>query len=366
MFAIPPLQDLVARARAAFNANLKGADARLWPNNVYVAAKVIGGAVSELFGFADYTAKQKFALTADAENLDRHGEELGLARRPTAPARGQVTLTASGAITVAPGAVFQRSDGALYNGISSGALLGAGTLSIDVVAAVDGKDGNAEADTSLEIVSGVTGAATAAVGDNGIAGGVEIEDDESFRARILFRKRNPPHGGSAADYVMWSESVSGVTRVFVERLWNGPGTVRVFPLMDDLYADGIPASGDVLRVQDYLDAVKPAGAGLTVAAPTAHVVDITISGLTPNTADVKAAVVNELTAAFRRLSRVAGVDTENDSMPYLAWPTTFSRSWIWQAIANATGEERHVVTAPSADVSLATGEIATLGAVTFS
>ena len=67
MFQIPSLNDLLGRARASFRAALPGSDAWLWPNNVNPTAKVVAGATSELFGFADYVQRQKFALTADGE-----------------------------------------------------------------------------------------------------------------------------------------------------------------------------------------------------------------------------------------------------------------------------------------------------------
>jgi len=70
---------------------------------------------------------------------------------------------------------------------------------------------------------GVTGdaatTATFAVDSNGLMGGLDGEpyttDLANFRGRILFRKRNPPFGGSPADYVQWCTNVIGVTRVFV-------------------------------------------------------------------------------------------------------------------------------------------------------
>jgi uncharacterized phage protein gp47/JayE len=372
-FAIPTLGDLVERSRRSFRAYLPGTDAWLWPNNIGPTAKVIGGMTFEVFGFADYIAKQKFALTADGENLDRHGQEVGISRKTTAPAYGTVTLTAAGALTVSAGAIFQRGDGVQYRALTGSALLGAGTLDTRVVATTDGKAANAIAGTALEIVSGVTGDATAAVGGAEIIGGAEVEPDGplytldvgTFRGRILFRKRNPPHGGAASDYVLWATAVSGVTRVYVERLWNGTGTVRVFVLMDDLYADGIPPPSEIARVADYIETVRPSGALVTVSAPSAVVVNITVAGLSPNTTTVREAVLAELREAFRRLSRVAGADTPHGGMPFLAVPTSFSRSWIWQAVANATGEERHSITVPSGDVALSSGQMATLGTVTF-
>jgi uncharacterized phage protein gp47/JayE len=373
MFAIPSLKDLVERARQSFRVNLPGSDAWLWPNNINPTAKVFGGLIHEVFGFADYIQKQKFALTADSENLDLHGAEFGLARKPTAPAQGNVDIVVASASSILVGGVLRRADGIEYLATAGGAIGGPGTLTVQVTAATDGKITNALGGAPLEIVSGFTGDpdALAQVASGGIVAGFDVEDDESFRARILFRKRNPPHGGSAADYVYWAGEVSGVSSngahpdVFVDRLWSGPGTVRIFPLMFDLYANGIPQPADVVRVSDHIETVRPAGAKVTVQAPAAVPINITIVGIEPNTPAVQEAVLTELRSAFRRNARVAGTDLDIGNMDYLAKPTTFSRSWIWQAVANASGERRHKITAPADDVPLASGQMATLGTVTF-
>jgi uncharacterized phage protein gp47/JayE len=376
MFAIPTLRDLTERSRRSFRANLPGSDAWLWPNNVYASAKVLAGMVFEVFGFADYIYRQRFAGLADSENLDLHGQEFGLARRPAAPARGYVTLTAAAGVTVDAGARFSRTDGVEYGATVPAYLPAAGTLDVEVVAASDGKTTNAEGGTPLTIVSGVTvtsGDVLAVVASDGIAAGADVEPDGAewttdlgtFRGRILFRKRNPPHGGAPSDYVMWAAEVSGVTRVFVERLWNGAGTVRVFVVMDELYANGIPPAGEIDRVADHVALVQPAAAIVTFAAPIPKVIDVRISGLSPDTIVLREAVLAELRAAFRRLSRVAGADQPRGGMPYLATPVSFSRSWAWQAVANASGEERHEIVAPPADVTLLPGEMPVLGTVTF-
>ncbi|NEW96651.1 baseplate J/gp47 family protein [Rhodopseudomonas sp. BR0G17] len=369
MFAIPSLPDLLTYARQRFRIFLPGSDAWLWPNNIGPTAKVVAGFAHEVFGFADYIQKQKFALTADSENLDLHGEEFGMARAPAAPARGFVDVASTIAVTILPAAVMARADGVQYRALAGASLLGAGSVSVEVVAVTDGIAGNALAGTGLVLASGFVAddldQITATVGADGVVGGSDVEDDESFRERILFRKRNPPSGGSPADYVGWCRAMSGVTRVFVERRFAGPGTVRVFPLMDDLYADGIPPSAEIGRISDNLDPLAPAAANYTVAAASRKVIDITVSNLVPDTADMREAVISELRAMFRRQSRVSGGDAYRPALPYLAWPETFSRSWIWQTIANSTGEERHIVVSPAADVPLDPGAIATLGAVTF-
>lgn len=376
MFDFGTLKTLMERTRQSFRANLKGSDAWVWPNNVYVSAKVIAGIGWEILGFGAYIEKQIFAHTApDLESLTEHGIEFGIPQNPAAPANGNVIFTVTDNITVLTNAVLQRIDGVQFIVAAGGVLATSGSLTLPVVAAVDGVAGNTTGGTTLAIVSGVTStsttAPTCAVDGDGLALGADVEDIESYRARILFRKRNPPHGGNAADYVFWAGQVSGVSffldrpTVFVERLWQGPGTVRVFPLMYDLYGDGIPSPADVARVQAYIETVRPAGAKVTVAAPVAVPVPITILGLQPATTDVEGAVIAELQDTFIRLSRVAGIDSNFGNMPYLAYPTSFSLSWIWQAVANATGEQRHSILLPAADIALFPGQMATLGTVTF-
>ena len=366
-FSLPSLKDLAERTRQSFRANLKGSDAWVWPNNVYASAKVIAGATFEVFGFAAYIQKQMFAHTApDIDSLLLHGAEFGIPRRPAAPAQGTVVFTGDVAFSVDSGTVLQRTDGVQFLVPAGGAIVTVGgTLELNIVAVTNGQNTNTPTGTPLQIISGVDiSTVTAEVGTAATLG-TDVEDIETYRSRILFRKRNPPHGGSAADYVIWAGQVSGVTRTYVERLWAGPGTVRVFPLFDEAYENGIPTVSDVTRVAEHIGGLQPAGAVVAVVAATPKVVNIVINGLTPMTTAVQEAVLAELRDMFRRNSRPAGIDSVHPGMPFLAYPTSFSRSWVWQAVANATDEQRHIITSPAADVSLAPGEMATLGTVTF-
>jgi uncharacterized phage protein gp47/JayE len=68
---------------------------------------------------------------------------------------------------------------------------------------------------------------------------------------------------------------------------------------------------------------------------------------------------------FRRSARVARIADPVAAQPYRATPFVLSRSWIWQAVANATGEQAHEIVAPVADLVLSPGQLPILGAVTF-
>jgi uncharacterized phage protein gp47/JayE len=365
MFDIPTLLAQVDRVRKAFRSELPGTDAWLWPNNIGPTAKVIGGEMHQLFGRLDYVQRQKFATDAEGEWLDRHGLEIGVARRGSIAAAGTITVTATGAGSAAIGSRLARGDGAVYVTQTAAVFAGAGSLTVAANAELSGQAGNASGGTLLTALSGVAGPLTFALDSSGALGGADTESDDDYRARILFRKRNPPHGGSASDYVLWVGSQPGVTRVFVERAYAGPGTVRVFFLMDDTRTDGIPAAPDVTAVRAAIEPLYPAGAALAVAAPSPVLIPVTINSLSPDTPQVRDAILSNLKAAFRARGRVAGANSPVAGMDYLATPHTFSRSWIWQAVANATGESSHVISLPSSDTSIPAGSTPVLGTVTF-
>lgn len=366
-FKTPSLEDLVTAQIRAFSANLEGADAGLLVNNLRPVAKISAGGLYELHLALAKASDQKFVLTCEAGYLDRHGAEMKppVSRKSAARAAGFVALTSTGPVTLATGAILSRSDGVQF-AVEAGIVLpSAGSADVRVTATAAGAAGNTAAGSALSASSGLTGPATLSVASDGVGGGADAEQDETYRARLLFAKAYPEHGGAPADWLRYVLAVPGVTAAYIDPLAAGRGTVVVYPLFGSTRPSGIPTETERLLVKAALDLARP-GAGLPVVRAAAAVpVDVTISGLMPATPEVRNAVVAELAYAFARLGRVAGLSVPHPSMPFLAIPASFSRSWIWQAVANATGEERHSVDAPAADVSLTAGQIATLGAVTF-
>lgn len=389
MFDFPSAPDLYRRALGAFR-SIGGFDAATPRNNVSETAKVLAGAQEEDYGRLDYVGRQAFVGTAEGQWLEKHAAQYEIARRPATTAAGAIVVSASAPISIAAGAQFQRGDGWVYATTETALLPAGGSVSMQAVAvsnapinaagAVDGSgpSGNCDLDTPLSVLSGVTGAgaslATAAVAPGGMVGGAasEVDGDPwttdlgTLRGRLLWRLRNPPHGGAPSDYVLWASSVPGVTRVFVERRWRGPGTVRVFPLFDNLFPGGIPDAARLASVQAAIESVAPAACVVTVAAATPRAIDVAVQGLQPNTAAEQAAVRTELAAAFLRLSRVAGVDYAVPGMDYLCAPFSFAQIWIAQAVASAANEKRAVLLAPLADIVIPAGSIPVLGNVSFS
>lgn len=365
-FAIPTISETVLRVRRAFRSELKGSDAAIWPNNLYVTAKVKGGALKALFDRLDIVRKDIHAHTAGLDGVLRHATEFGLARRPAVAAAGTVTVVTSGPASVLKGARLLRSDGLAYITTSGRTVRGVETFRLPVAAEVAGAAGNLDAEASLDPDTDTSGAIESVTVDApGLIGGAEPEDiGTSLRARVLFRKRNPIHGGAPADYVTWASEVPGVTRVFVARRPFGNGTVGVYPMMDDSRPEGIPLAADIARIAEHVALYEPAGADVIVAAPTRVPINITVTKLSPNDAATQALVRTELIDAFMRRGRVAGTDPGHPALPFLTTLHTFSASWVSEAVSQSLGENSHRL-APLDDVVVPAYHVPVLGTLTF-
>jgi uncharacterized phage protein gp47/JayE len=358
-FNIPSIKDLATRARNSFKSEMKGIDAWIFPNNVYVTAKVLAGLVWQLFGRLAYLDKQRFVSTATGQDLERYGNVYKIGRKSATYASGTLVVQADYPMSVPVNTVFTRPDGATFKSTSDVTLLvGQNTLLIPVTATVAGKAGNTVAATAMtcNLVFTYGGSVqTAVVDSNGIGQGTDQEEYEDLRDRILARIRNPPMGGAEHDYIAWAREVPGVTRAFVEPNIYGRGTVGVYFLMDRTYTNGVPQPVDVMAVQSYLDTVHPVTATVFALAPTPDCVDIEVTGLATDNANVRRAAALELQAVFLKQG---GVSTSKA-------PLAIHRSWLWQAVSIASGEKYHQITAPTTDITFGVGVLPCVNKVTF-
>lgn len=348
--ARPTLTELISRCESDISTSL-GVGKLLRRSVLGVLARVQAGSVHLLYGYIDWVIKQVFASTAEAEYLELQASEYGISRKSASYAVGNVGFIGIDGSVIAAGTRLQRSDGAIFDMTAEVIAVAPGTTTVAVRAISAGESGNTNSGVTLTLTSpiaGVASVATVAVG--GIGSGADAESDESLRARVLTRKRQPPHGGASFDYEVWAKEVAGVTRAFVYGRYLGPGTVGVAILADDAEDGPIPDSELVDTVQDYIEARRPVTADVTVFAPVAKLMNCTIH-VSPATEAVKAAVEAELTDMLRR-----------DAVP--GGPVLLSR--IREAVSIAAGESDNAVTVPSANFTTSAGEIAVLGAIAWS
>lgn len=347
-FNRPTLTAIIDRVAADIESRLPGADARLRRSNLSVLARAEAGVAHGLYGYVDFIARQVIIDTADTEYLERWSTIWGIGRKGAIAAAGTVQFTGSNTTVIPAGVLLQRADGAEFETTAAGTIAG-GVATIAVQARVEGEDGNTGAGTQLALAAqilGVGGVATVSAG--GLVGGTETEPDAELRGRLLDRIRRPPQGGAQDDYATWALEVPGVTRAWVFPLHLGAGTVGVFFVRDG-DEDIFPDVDEVAEVDAYIQARRPVTAEVYVMAPTPTPVDITLS-VVPPSAEVRAAVEAELKDLFNREAEPGG---------------TLLISHLREAVSLATGETDHVITVPAGDVAAGTGEMLTLGVVTW-
>jgi uncharacterized phage protein gp47/JayE len=409
-FQRPTLEELIARVQADLQTRIGLNGAALRRSTVGALAAAEAAAVHMLHGHLEYLARQLFPDLSDTEYLERHGSLFGITRTPAAFAAGPVVAWGVDTSVITAGTLLQRGDGAQYetdadatvvtltawatsqtftegqlrtNGgnvylctvggagatVGTGPsgtaasiadasavwkYIGAGTAAVSVaVTAIEaGLDGNSNRGVVLSFVSPVSGVNTSTIVSVGaLTGGTDFEADEGLRTRLIERMRQAPHGGSAADYIAWAKEVPGVTRawVYAQELGAGTVTVRFVRDGDGTGAAIIPSAGEVTAVQDYIDARRPVTATVTVVAPVSVVRNFTIH-VVPDTPTIRAAVQAELEDYLRREATPGG---------------TLLISQLRAAVAAADGVTDFTMAVPSADVTHTTGQIATMGTITW-
>jgi uncharacterized phage protein gp47/JayE len=349
MFNRPALPELIQRVRNDVLSRLSAEDV-LRRTDAEVYARVMGGVAHGLYGFIEWLSKQVIYDTAEAEYLERWCSIWGINRKVAAPATGTVIFTVQAGSLIPSGTLLQALDGVQYQ-TSADATVTVPSATATVTALVPAASGNRATGQNLTLVSPVVGVQSTATAGL-LSGGADVETDDALRARLLARIQQPPHGGASYDYTAWALEVPGVTRAWVYPAELGLGTVTLRFVRDN---DGtgtaiIPDAGEVAAVQAYIDTRRPVTAQLTVVAPAAVPLNFTIQGLVPATLTVQAVVQAELADLLLREAVPGGI---------------ILLSHIRAAISAAAGETDYVLTAPLSNVTNSTGNMSTMGSITW-
>lgn len=353
-------RDRRAQVRDDVATHLPGADATV-PNSVL---RVVSEAQANLAHdndlHLDWVTRQMMPDTSEGEFADRWGAIwLPDGRKPASYATGSITVSGTIGASVPTGAELTApafdADGqpiTLIYQVTAGATLASTSATLAVTALTAGGASNLDEGATLAFVSvpgGIDGAAVVAA--PGLAGGADQEPDRDFVARYIDRIQEPPHGGSAHDYVQWMLEVPGVTRAWAAQEM-GIGTVTCRFMMDDARAafGGLPQTEDLDLVAAYVDARRPVTvADRFVVAPIAQALNLTITDITSDTPEVRANIALELKEMLRARGRPGGM---------------IYASWIREAISTATGEDHHDISVSNVAPTSA-GHLIVLGTVTY-
>lgn len=238
-------------------------------------------------------------------------------------------------------------------------LLGFDSAAMMVDSVLFGDEQDQLFDAALTFESPIAGVDDVARVDfDAVGGGVDQELDAALRSRLLDRIQNPIAHFSVTEITALAKTISGVTRVFVEEITPTVGEVTV-RFMRDNDVTPIPDGAEVAAVKTLLDTILPANtdtADLIVVAPTAVPTNYVFTALSPSTDSMKTAIEANLKQFYAERTSV-GVNVDEDAY----------RSAIFNTVDPTNGAvvESFTLSAPIGDITIASGEIGTLGTVTF-
>ena len=153
-----------------------------------------------------------------------------------------------------------------------------------------GEAGNTYTGTldNIDNVNGITAALT-----DIIKSGEDEETDEALRKRFNDQVQSSSTSGNIADYKKWALGVAGVGGTKVFPLWNGPGTVKILIIDENMSID--PALPET--VATYIETVRPIGAAVTVDNPTDKIITVSANIILDGTKTYEQ-VIAEFTSSY--------------------------------------------------------------------
>lgn len=346
-FARPELPQLIATIRSDLLTRFQQ-DVVLRRMDAEVYARVQAAAVHTLYGYLDYLARNMLPDLCDEDWLYRHARIKRCPRKDAVAASGFARWDGLGGTPTLPaGTQIQRDDQVTFTTTQTVTASG-GLLRVPVVADVAGSAGNTDDGTALRLGTPVSGIPSTGYADT-LNGGDDVEELETWRARVMERYYWTPQGGADPDYVIWAKEIAVITRAWTFRHYQGIGTVGVMVATSD---PANPAPGDdiVQAVREHILPRAPvAGSGLFVFAAAEKVIPVTIA-LAKDTPEIRTAVTAELNSLMLR-------DGQPSGKVYV--------SRISEAISLATDEVAHQLRAPTVDVVLGQTELPVLGDITW-
>lgn len=346
-FSRPDLPQLIAMIRSDLLTRFEQ-DVLLRRMDAEVYARVQAAAVHTVYGYIDYLARNMLPDLCDEDWLYRHARIKRCPRKPATAADGFARWTGiTGSVSIPAGTQIFRDDQVAFT-TTADSTISSGVLRAPVTADNPGAAGNTDDGVALRLGSPISGIPSTGYAD-GIAGGNDAEELETWRARVIERYYFTPQGGADHDYTIWAKEISGITRAWTFRHWQGVGTVGVMVATSD---PKNPAPDDQLvnEVREHILPIAPvAGGGLFVFAAAEKTIPISIA-LAKDTPEIRAAIEAELDSFMLR-------DGQPEGIIYL--------SRMSEAISLAAGEVAHKLIAPTSDITLGQTELPVAGEITW-
>lgn len=333
-YEAPTFEAIRSRMLRDVRAQLPDADITSDSDN-HVRASSVSAIAEGIHQQATWTARQIFPDSADFEELKRHAATRDVYAKSATASGGFLAVTGKAGATVGVSLkVRHTSTGVLFSTVVAVTIPASGKASVAVTSDDTGADLNG-LEGACTFVSPPANVDSACV-LTATVGGTDDESQESLLARYLDVLRNPPSGGTVADYRRWALSVDGVSTVLVIPKRRGGNAIDVV-----ITSAGGPSSAAVIEAcQAYINSVAPAGADVWVFTPI--VISVNLSARLKLMAGY---TLDDLKAPFATVAKSV-ID------PLLPLDTLY-RQKLTAAISSLAGVIDFVLESPAANVSSA-------------
>jgi uncharacterized phage protein gp47/JayE len=245
----------------------------------------VAAQLEALYNQCLWVTGQCFPQTATGTYLDNHAQMRGLSRKGAAAATGSIRFLVDQAAATdldIPAGTVCMTAGLVQFETTQAATLKAGKSQVDVPAqAVEsGSQGNVAAGTVLTMSVPPVGI-SACTNPEPFQGGLDEEDDDALRARVLATYARMSNGANTAYYEQAALEFDGVAAVSVIGRNRGIGTVDVIIVGED----GVPTQTLVDQVQTYFDDQREIAVDVKVLSPTTTAVPVNLLVQVSDSAD---------------------------------------------------------------------------------
>ncbi len=312
---------------------------------------VLAAQIFALQAQSEWVRRQCFPQTATGEELDKHAQTRSLARKNATFAQGIVRFYAGEAselVRTVPAGTVCMTPGLVRFETTRMGVLQAGEMWVDIpVRALEaGAGGNVAAGTITEMAVAPVGVASC-TNPAPCAGGVDEEDDESLRARVLHSYRYLPNGANAAYYRQLAMADDEVAMAMVVPRPRGVGSVDVVVTAHG----GLPGQALVDRLQAVMEEQREIAVDLLVRTPETTAVDVSVQ--------VRAQEGYEAQTVLERVERAL-----NDYFSGEILGQSILRAKLGSIVYGCEGVENYRITLPAEDVAVATDRLPVLSQLT--
>ncbi len=294
-YIVPSLEKLITDLETSYYASISVQELPL--DEQSARSRQFAYALNALYDYLTYISKQIIPTTSEGVFLEAHCASKKIFRKLVVYASGLICVKAAAGTLIPAGTIYKRSDGVCYE-VLQDAIISTNPQNISVQCQTSGSIGNCVAGTELQLTVSLAGVENTAKVQT-MGAGADRETDADLLARYLVYMENLYYGGADSDYKKWALSIAGVNRAWVEGCAMGAGTVTVRIMTPT----GLPDDVLLKKVWDYIETIRPVTARrIFVVAPNIKYVDIPISGLEPNTTDMRDKVESVITDIFNKIT----------------------------------------------------------------